>query len=357
MKGACIMVTQIDGHAVAAIMRDGMVSDLITQDAAHPDLSGTVVQATVMRSLPGQKAAIISWGKAKGYASPFRDKRAGDKFLLQVKANAHAGKLPSLNADISLPGRFLVYLPLGSGINVSRRLEKTVAAKLKHGLSGILKSGGWVIRDAARQAADAQLTQEAKYLQGLWSGKGAGPVCIQPPGVAQRAVIEHQGIDNIVVTDKAACKDLQAWLRQAAPDLVDNTAFVKTTPIDLADLIDTLRSSRIDLPGGGGMVIETTAALTAIDINAGDRGDYLQVNLQAAAELARHLRLRNIGGMIVADFIRLTKPADRERLLQKLRAVVAEDPAGVEVMGFSRLGLVELVRPRRGQSLAEVFGG
>ncbi|MBI1273235.1 MAG: hypothetical protein GC131_04015 [Alphaproteobacteria bacterium] len=362
MKGKVVIATDMDGRELALVFNDGVVSDVFAANPRRADLSGMVVQAKVTRMLPGQKAAIVSWrgeaGKESGYASPLQGKRGGESLLLQIKANARGAKLPSLNADIALPGRFLIHLPLGRGVHFSKRMSESIAARLKQQLGDLPRPGGWVVRQAAGAASAEQLAHEAAYLAGVWKDKAEGAIAIRPNNTVQHAIVEHADCEKIIVPNKAAHKKLCAWLEAAAPDLLGHAEADKPpASIDLDALMAGLLGAEVPLAGGGTLIIQETAALTVVDVNAADRNNYLQVNLCAAEEVARQIRLRNLGGMIVVDFIRLPKQAERDKVLQKLRTAVAGDSAGVEIFGYSRMGLVEMTRVRRGQPLSEVMGG
>jgi ribonuclease G len=360
VSGLRIVVANHDRKILALVMRDQHVVDLFAADPAQPELSGAVVLAKITRLLPAQQAAIVNFGKQQGYVTPYRNKTEGEELLQQVKAEAHDGKLPSLNRDIALPGRFLIYLPFGKNISHSRRIEKNQQTKIGKQLGDLLEAaaGGWVVRSAALKASAKVLQSEKDYLLNLWHDKSDKQgVVISAPSIWQRALIEYGGDCHSITVEKKFHQDLLAWLSQAAPDLLENIV-IDTPPasLDLDHLLQNLLADQVALAGGT-LMIETTAALTAIDVNAADGENILQVNLRAVDAIARQVRLRNLGGMILVDFIRMAKALERDQLLQKLRQAVADDPVGVEVFGFSRMGLIEMTRVRRGRSLRGVMEG
>ncbi|OYD80808.1 ribonuclease E/G, partial [Azospirillum brasilense] len=188
----------------------------------------------------------------------------------------------------------------------------------------------------------------------------------------RRALIEHGAAapSRIIVDDAALARDLADWCADRAPDLEERVepfdARLLAAPsdsrqrlFDLRDLdaeIETLLGTRVPLSGGGSLVIERTEAMTVVDVNAGERGNPLDVNLEAAAEIARQLRLRNTGGIVVVDFVNMRNRGDAERLLNALSRAVEDDPAQTQVYGLSKLGLVEMTRARRGTALADLLG-
>ena len=193
-------------------------------------------------------------------------------------------------------------------------------------------------------------------------GLGGSPGCLFPgPDAARRAVIGH-GIRPLAgIAVEAPAEWLGAfrdWCAGAAPDLAPRLEGVAGRLYERHDLegqIASLIRPGVALTGGAGLVIERTEALIAIDVNGGERGNPLAVNLEAAGEIARQLRLRNLGGIVVVDFLSMPKRGDGERLLAALTAAVRDDPVQTEVYGISRLGLVELTRARRGPALTELL--
>ncbi len=173
--------------------------------------------------------------------------------------------------------------------------------------------------------------------------------------MAERLILDHPDLVAIRVSPVPRHRALKAWLCRAAPELAER---LHREPVDLLDHVPALLDPEVPLAGGGSLAIEPTRALTAIDVDAGAARDPLAANLAAAAEIGRQLRLRNIGGLVVVDFISLDRAEARAQVMQRLRGAVAEDPAQLRLSaGFSALGLVELARQRRGRSLAEAVAG
>ena len=335
-------------RCAAALDADGRAVDLRVDRLDRPTLEDGVFLARVEQFLKNRNAALVSLGAfgrgmlaaadARPVPSPERPLgailRAGQPIIVQVKADPVGDKAATVTMDVVLTGRLLACAPLGRGVAVSRRLAADAAARqaLRDGLARRApREVGWIIRAAAASATETALDAEAARLLALWreaatAGQGGEPRLLRPP-----------------------------------PDALERlqTAYDAPTPppppgFDFNTLLATLTRPQVALPNGGRLIIEPTAALTAVDVDGG-AGDALSVNLAAADELARQLRLRNLGGVVMADFIRLKARGDQERLLARLRAAVADDPMQTDVYGLTRLGLAELTRARRGRGLAETL--
>ncbi len=330
------------------------ISDLYAARRDAPDDVGAVVTVKVVQTLPGQGAAIVRWAQAgaerEGYwnDAAAKNAKAGDIVRLQIKAAAQGSKLPQLKRDIALPGRFLIHLPAGKGIKFSRQQEGAPEAPPLQGLPG-----GWVVRRAAAGVAAALLRHEAEALAAL-GGQGPQQAEITAPTVWQRALVESGGnLRTILVADAALERAVSVWLNVFAPDLLGGLT-VQPDALDWDSLFAEATTPTLPLNGGGSITIERTRAAWVADIDAGAAQNHLAVNLAAVALLAWQMRLRNLSGIVLADFISLPLDRDQQQLLKALRAAVATDPAGVEVFGLTKLGLVEMTRARRGQSLDEI---
>nr|WP_211105261.1 ribonuclease E/G [Azospirillum brasilense] len=382
----------------AAVLTGGRLTDLYIDHAERPSLLGHVFLGRVERIATGLDGAFVDLGTGKSGLLSALDARGpkgrpkakgerignllrtGQTVLVQVRADATGAKGPSLTMDITLPGRFLVHAPLGRDVAVSKRLgsgpERTELARR---IQDIAPGTGWIVRAGAATAPDGLLAAESDALHLAWrqvrdaAERGGGPsLLLTGPDAPRRALIEHGAAapSRIIVDDAALARDLADWCADRAPDLEERVepfdARLLAAPsdgrqrlFDLRDLdaeIETLLGTRVPLSGGGSLVIERTEAMTVVDVNAGERGNPLDVNLEAAAEIARQLRLRNAGGIVVVDFVNMRNRGDAERLLNALSRAVEDDPAQTQVYGLSKLGLVEMTRARRGTALAELLG-
>lgn len=382
----------------AAVLTGGRLTDLYIDHAERPSLLGHVFLGRVERIATGLDGAFVDLGTGKSGLLSALDARGpkgrpkakgerignllrtGQTVLVQVKADATGAKGPTLTMDVTLPGRFLVHAPLGRDVAVSKRLGSgPERAELARRVQDVAPGAGWIVRAGAAMASDGLLAAESDALHLAWrqirdtAERGGGPALLLPgPDAPRRALIEH-GAGNpsrIIVDDAALARDLAAWCADRAPDLEERVEPFDARRLavpsdgrqrlfDLRDLdaeIETLLGTRVPLSGGGSLVIERTEAMTVVDVNAGERGNPLDVNLEAAAEIARQLRLRNAGGIVVVDFVNMRNRGDAERLLAALSRAVEDDPAQTQVYGLSKLGLVEMTRARRGTALADLLG-
>ncbi|HZH27660.1 MAG TPA: ribonuclease E/G [Azospirillaceae bacterium] len=342
--------------------------------------TGAVCRGRVVQIMSGLDAAFVDVGTAQAGLLSAKDVRplrrntpigrllrAGDTVLVQVKAEAHGRKGPTLSMDIALPGRFLVRAPFVDGVRVSRRIAGGGQGLLAKRVRAIVTGDGWIVRGGAEGAPDSLLAAEAEHLAVQWrdiaARTDAPPAVLDPgPPAPVRLLVEHGGrpLGRLYVDDPATEGILRGWCAAAAPDLADHIEAHRGRPglfesADIEDEIDALAGKHVPLPGGGWLVVERTEALWVIDVNGAERQNAAAVNRDAAREIARQLRLRNIGGVVVVDFITPDRPDERERVLNALVDAVADDPVATHVYGMSKLGLVELTRVRRGPPLIDLL--
>ncbi len=366
-----------------AMLSDGILTDLALDHTERPAWLGAIVLGRVIRVVAGLDAAFVEFGNSvPGFLSAAdvrpgrRDARigqwlrTGQMVVAQVKADAHDGKGAVLTMDLSLPGRFLVHTPLGDGIHISKRLGKGPDVQsLRQRLSATLPNqGGWIVRAEAMQTAPALVLGEAEALVAdaykvQRAATGTAPATLLPPPDAiRRALVElpRDGLTEIVVEGPEMLAAVKAAAMALAPDLLPLiTPHKGLRPLfdqgDVDSAITAQTDRRVDLGQGGSLVIDRTEALTVIDVNGGERGNPLATNLDACLEIARQLRLRNVGGIVVVDFVNMARAGDREAVIQRLSSAVADDPVATHVYGMSRLGLVEVTRARRGPPLADLL--
>jgi Rne/Rng family ribonuclease len=284
-------------------------------------------------------------------------------------------KIPRMSMDITLPGRYLIYCVMMDGNRLSARIEdKKLRKQLEKMLSELESINGCILRAAAANTQTEILVREGIILQSAWKdmqqylkGKEPGLLALGP-GSIQRTLSDQAGqqIDRIEIVTLDHMNQVEEWCSIFAPDLV-----TKITPIELDDAtedmalfyhrdlmeqIKSLFSPYALLPGGGNIIIQHTAALTAIDVNkAADKRARLAVNLDAANEIARQIRLRNIGGIITIDFLKFQGKKEENQVLAALQKAVGDDPCTVQIHGKTPLGLVEITRKRRMPPLHEQF--
>ena len=301
--------------------------------------------------------------------------KKGQTKLVQVTKEAISTKGPRVTAQVSLAGRFLVYMPFASKVGVSRKIENR---EQRHRLRDIVSklvpkdSGGWIIRTVADDLTEDTCKREIDHLYGLWKKITKRSSSLRAPALVQRETSLTRGIvrdllsdkvDSLLVDSKMLYNEIEQYLKQVDPGLLDRVKLYDgATPLfDEADIEDEIRSlfqPRVDMPTGGYLVIQPTEALTSIDVNTGrytgrrdPESTILKTNLEAAREVARQLRLRDIGGIIVVDFIDMETKGNRDKVLQELRTHLGRDRARTRAFAVSELGLIEMTRQRVRPSL------
>ncbi|MEE8272730.1 MAG: ribonuclease E/G [Alphaproteobacteria bacterium] len=352
-----VHVAEADGVLYAAVIEDGRPTDLLAEPIGRLDHPGDVVLGTVARVDRAAGAAFVDLGIGRPAFVPLRrSMAAGGAVAVQIVNAARDDKGAEATTDIALAGRYLVHLPHRATVTLSRALDAGARLRWRRVLHG-----GWIVRRSAESVPDDAVIAEAGQLTARWraidsaAAAARPPACLQRgPDAGQRLILDTQGVGEIRVEPPARARSLGDWLRRTAPDLSHRLAPGATA---IAEALPALLTPMVPLPGGGSIVIEPTRAVTAIDVDAG-AADPFRANQAAACEIARQLRLRNIGGLVVIDFISMKRREDRAALVDTLKRALDGDPASVRLGGgVSRLGLVELARQRRGLSLAEAVAG
>jgi Rne/Rng family ribonuclease len=384
VSGTLVVDRTARGHRIGLLEDDR----LIEVDLAEPDPAGVgaICLGRVRTVAQGLDGAFVDCGLGADAFLSARDARAlsgakrsapigkqvseGQAVLVQIKRQARDGKGPRVGADIALPGLFLVHRPRIARIELAPELARTGQAGQQERAAALFPGGGFSLRPTAVYATDQELADEADRLRQGWSEIEAWAGGSRPPALLaspteplHRLLLDHfsPDLERIVLGERALLLQARRWLEQWLPRWLESfaerleylpDAFEAT---GAAEQLDEALGREVALSGGGSLIIEPTAALTAIDVNGA--GTPLEVDLAAAREVARQLRLRRIGGIVVIDFVDLESKRDRARLDAALRAALADDPAAVQLYPMSPLGLVELSRQRQGPSLAELFGG
>ena len=303
--------------------------------------------------------------------------KRGEARIVQVIKEPISTKGPRVTAQISLAGRFLVYMPFASKVGVSRKIEnREQRAKLREMVSKLVPkeagAGGWFIRTVAEDLTEQSCKREIEHLYGLWkkikrkSGSVRAPALLQRETSLTRGIIRDvfsDKVDSLLMDSKVLHTEVVQYLKQIDPDLLDRVKLYQAeTPLfdeyDIEAEIRSLFKPRVELPTGGYLIIQPTEALTSIDVNTGrytgkkdPESTILKTNVEAAREVARQLRLRDIGGIIVVDFIDMESRGNRDKVLQELRAYLGRDRARTKAFAVSELGLIEMTRQRVRPSL------
>ncbi|MGE3934928.1 MAG: Rne/Rng family ribonuclease [Rhodospirillaceae bacterium] len=389
-----LLIEVVPGQVRAALVADGRLVDLVIERGMRPSLVGNVYLGRVQRVLPGMDAAFVEVGIGRaGFldldgarppgAAPYDGERIadhlseGEALLVQVTRDAIGRKGVELDRRIALPGRLLVYAPLHPGIAVSRQIVDAAEEKRLAGIAAALagEGEGFIVRTSAADATADEMAEDARILRSLWAEAAAAarpakaPALVHAePDALSRVIRDHAGERHaaIRIDSDAAMAAAQRFCRRHLPRLADRLVH-HPGPASLFarhgvdEEIDRALSARVDLPSGGFLVIEPTEALTAVDVNTGSFvGDtrlaetVRRINLEAAEEVARQIRVRNLGGLIAVDFIHMQADADWEAVVGALRAAVTGDRSPCRVIGKTAAGLVEVTRRRRRESLLQL---
>ncbi|MFL5573882.1 MAG: ribonuclease E/G [Gemmatimonadaceae bacterium] len=301
--------------------------------------------------------------------------KRGQEILVQVSKEPISTKGPRVTAQISLAGRFLVYIPDSSKVGVSRKIgSSTERARLKEQVQSILpdKSGGVIVRTVSEDVTPEMLQRELNSLMSQWKKikrkthfQKAPSLVNRESGLTRGLVrdIFSDKVDSLTVDSRQVHNEIVGYLKDIAPDLIARVKLHDAVvPLfDTADIESEIRDifkRRCDLPSGGYLIIEPTEALVSIDVNSGrytgkkdPEKTVLRTNMEAAQEVARQLRLRDVGGIIVCDFIDMETRQNRDKVLQELRTHLGRDRARTKALAVSEMGLVEMTRQRVRPSL------
>jgi len=313
--------------------------------------------------------------RGRSKAPPIQDLiKKGQEILVQVSKEPISTKGSRVTAQVSLAGRFLVYMPFAARVGVSRKIgDRAERQRLREMVQQVLPpdSGGVIVRTVGEDATQATFERELNTLINQWKRIKKKTHFVRPPTLLHRETSLARGlmrdlfsekVESVIVDSKQIHNEITEYLKGIAPELLDRVKFYDE-PVPLFDKFEIeteirdLFKRRCDLPSGGYLIIEPTEALVSIDVNSGrytgkkdPEKTILRTNLEAAREVARQIRLRDIGGIIVCDFIDMESRQSRERVLQELRTHLGRDRARTKAFQVSELGLVEMTRQRVRQS-------
>lgn len=371
---------------IGALMQGDKVLDLYINRGEV--LLGDVYLATVQNVLPSIDAAFVDVGVDKmGFLhaqdvmgkGALKDKLSpNQKLVVQVVKEPTGHKGPRVTTEISLPGRFLVLMPSEPGINVSRKIESSKErARLKSIVSLMKPVGvGVIIRTEAENQSEADIQEDLEILLEKWNNIVTAAESLTPPNLLYRdqdllyRVIREacsEDVTEIIVDTAFALNRVQSLLQNWHMNKNIQVSLYKgNEPLLIATNvhkeIKAALNMKVNMPSGGYLFIQQTEALTVIDVNSGkfvssatQDETILKTNIEAVHEIARQLRLRNIGGMIIIDFIDMTSRVDKLAIMEELELAIEDDKAKPQVGQLSDLGLVEMTRHRQGQAISEVF--
>ncbi len=394
-----MIVRQRDDRIQIAVLEDGVLAEHFVSKTQQDSLIGNVYLGKVQNVLPSMEAAFVDIGRGRNavlYAGEVNWEavnvegkqrrienalKSGDTVLVQVTKDPVGHKGARLTSQISLPGRYLVYVPGGSMTGISRKLPDVERNRLKRILKDRLpEHAGVIVRTAAEGASEEELTHDINRLRAQWEGiesQSKSTKILAPellygePDLTIKVVrdVFNEDFSKLIVSGEEAWDTIEAYVTYVAPDLVGRLEkWTKDQDIFSAWRIDEqihkALERKVFLPSGGSLVIDRTEAMTVVDVNTGKftgSGGNLEEtvtknNLEAAEEVVRQLRLRDIGGIIVIDFIDMVLESNRDLVLRRMVECLGRDRTKHQVAEVTSLGLVQMTRKRMGTGLLEVFG-
>jgi ribonuclease G len=401
-KGAASRKTKGKKAEKATPGGDWKVAELYVERRGKRSIVGNIYKGRVDNVLPGMEAAFVDFGlerngflhvdeivTADGKAAPRRGRgrgrsiaeliKPGQEIVVQVVKDPLKTKGARLSMQLSIAGRYLVYMPQGGGIGVSKRLTDSERTRLRKLIEGVeIGGGGLIVRTAAQGAKKEDFKREISYLHRLnevvetRAGKAeVGEMIFQEADLSIRVVrdVLVEEFEAAVIDDDKQYERVSKFLQRTAPELAESVELYKDKkPLlekwDVIKAFDSVLSRRVDLPSGGYLMIDYAEALTVIDINTGSftgRGKgrledtITKVNVEAAEEVVRQLRMRDIGGIIVIDFIDMARSKNREQVLKTLRTALDADRTKTYVVEVSPLGLVEMTRQNVTDGVREIL--
>ncbi len=376
-----------------AILENGKLVELFWERKNQQNLVGNIYKGVIENVLPGISSAFINIGYDKNaylYISDvLGDKNAGIESILkknqpvmiQVAKEAIGTKGMKVTMAVSLPGRYVVFTPFENFAGVSKNIENSderarLSALMQGFVSGILGGKGLVARTEAEGIPADELEREVRYLLSLWEDIQKRMESGQAPALLHKDLdltlqvardILSEDVSIFLCDNKEACEQLSEFIDKISPELKKRIQFYEgKTPIfkafKIEEGIEKMRKPIVSLPNGGSIVIQEAESLCAIDVNTGrftgsksQEETVTQTNIEAAKEVAHQLRLRNIGGIIVVDFIDMKKASNRNKVMDAFAAALRGDRAKIRILPITRLGLIELTRERKRESTVKLI--
>jgi len=398
-----LLINVTPSESRVALIENGLLQEIHVERHTKKGLVGNIYRGKVSRVLPGMQAAFVDIGLERAAflhasdiamhkeiadevsdAPPIEKKdirelvRDGQDIVVQVVKDPLGTKGARLTTDITIPSRYLVFMPSVTHIGVSQRIEdEQERERLRDLMSSLDGDGGFILRTAAEGVGENELVQDAKFLRRLWSKiqertkRKKNHVLYEDLPLARRVLRDFVGTELtlIRIDSKLAFQELQQFTDEYAPEFKELLQYYPgERPIfDLYDVENEVQRAlerRVDLKSGGYLIIDQTEAMTTIDINTGAfvghrnlEETIFNTNIEATQAIARQLRLRNLGGIIIIDFIDMIEPNHQRRVLQNLEVALGKDRAKTKIHGFTELGLVEMTRKRTRESLEHILCG
>ncbi|MBD3586447.1 ribonuclease G [Salinimonas sp. HHU 13199] len=398
-----LLINVTPSESRVALIENGILQEIHVERHTKKGLVGNMYRGKVSRVLPGMQAAFVDIGLEKAAFLHASDivlhneivgevtanhiqkqdirelVREGQEIVVQVVKDPIGTKGARLTTDITIPSRYLVFMPSVTHVGVSQRIEdENERERLKTLMEEFCDDdGGFILRTAAEGVSKTELSQDAAFLRRLWNKiqqrmkKKKSNVLYEDLPLARRVIRDFVGteLDRIRIDSKLSFHELEEFTKEYVPELSNKLDYYRgDRPIfDLYDVENEVQRAlerRVDLKSGGYLIIDQTEAMTTIDINTGAfvghrnlEETIFNTNIEATLAIARQLRLRNLGGMILIDFIDMTESDHKRRVLHSLEVATSKDRAKINIHGFTALGLIEMTRKRTRESLEHVLCG
>jgi ribonuclease G len=397
-----ILINASTHEARAAVVESGVLQEVFLERASRRGLISNIYKGQVSRVLPGMQAAFIDIGMERTaflHASDIFDPRhagtgieaprtenirtlvaEGNEILVQVVKDPLGTKGARLTTYITLPSRYLVYMPQGRGVGVSARIEDEVERERLRAavLAGVEadESAGYIVRTAAEDAPPEALRGDMMYLRKLWEFVRQKGLRTDPGHLVHADLPLHlrvlrdllrPDVERVLIDQPSAHREMQEFVSTFMPDVLPRIElYVERRPVfelhHVEEEIQKALDRKVSLKSGGYLIIDQTEAMTTIDVNTGAfvghrnlEETIFRTNLEAAVTIARQLRLRNLGGIIIIDFIDMQEPEHRRQVIQALEKALSDDHVKTNISSVSPLGLVEMTRKRTRESLEHLL--
>lgn len=379
-----------------AVVENGVLQEIVIERTNHRGIVGNIYKGKVVRVLPGMQAAFVDIGleraafihaaeigKGDGNTPINQLVHQGQSLVVQVTKDPLGTKGARLTTQLAIPSRYLVYMPGADHVGVSQRIEDdTERDRLKDLVNscmeaeGLTGEAGFILRTAADGVGEDEILADTRYLRRLWRKLEERIKEFNPPSViydelplSQRALRDYvrPEIDKVIIDSRETFQKIESFTQQYVPELQDQLEYYPgPRPIfelnSVEDEIQRALERKVPLKSGGYLVIDQTEAMTTIDVNTGGfvgrrnlEETIFKTNLEAATAIGRQLRLRNLGGIIILDFIDMVEQEHQRQVLRMLEKVLEKDHAKTKISGVSELGLVEMTRKRTRESLEHML--
>jgi ribonuclease G len=397
-----ILINASTHEARAAVVENGVLQEVFLERASRRGLISNIYKGRVSRVLPGMQAAFIDIGMERTaflHASDILDPRhaetgieaprtenirslvaEGNEILVQVVKDPLGTKGARLTTYVTLPSRYLVYMPQGQGVGVSARIEEQnererLRAAVQAGLEAN-ENAGYIVRTAAEDALPEALRADMIYLRKLWEFVRQKGLRTEPGNLVHADLPLHlrvlrdllrPDVEKVVIDQPSAHREMQEFAGAFMPEALPRIElYTESRPVfelhHVEDEIQKALERKVPLKSGGHLIIDQTESMTTIDVNTGAfvghrnlEETIFRTNLEAAVTIARQLRLRNLGGIIIIDFIDMEEPEHRRQVIQALEKALADDHVKTNISSVSPLGLVEMTRKRTRESLEHLL--